>query len=88
MHSQLLTPDTTTPFTGKQDVLARLLPYHVYAQCEPPPAAVEKGESTTLYYNTHIMWSRLCVAQVLHLVLLTKFTPYEKASNYFKLFRL
>ncbi len=43
MHSQLMTPDISTPFTGKQDVLARLLPYHVYAQCEPPSAAVEKG---------------------------------------------
>ena len=43
MHSQLLTPDTVTPFNSKQDVLARLLPYHVYAESEPPPAAVEKG---------------------------------------------
>ena len=43
MHSQLLTPDSATPFNSKQDVLARLLPYHVYAESEPPPAAVEKG---------------------------------------------
>ncbi len=51
MHSQLLTPDTTTPFANKQDVLARLLPYHVYAQCEPPAAAVEKGECTSCVTN-------------------------------------
>ncbi|XP_064404063.1 mucin-5AC-like isoform X2 [Halichondria panicea] len=45
MHSQLLAPDTTTSFANKQDVLSRLLPYHVYAQCEPPVAAVEKADA-------------------------------------------
>ena len=43
MHTQLLNPDTVTPFRNHHDILARLLPYHVYAEPEPPPAAVEKG---------------------------------------------
>lgn len=43
MHTQLLNPDTITPFRSHHDILARLLPYHVYAEPEPPPAAVEKG---------------------------------------------
>ena len=47
MHTQLLGPDTVTPFRSQHDILARLLPYHVYAEPEPPAAAVEKGEPTT-----------------------------------------
>lgn len=43
MHSQLLQPDVVTPFRSQQDVLARLLPYHIWAEPEPPPAAIEKG---------------------------------------------
>lgn len=55
MHSQLLAPDTTTSFANKQDVLSRLLPYHVYAQCEPPVAAVEKGEHTVVIARTNVV---------------------------------
>ena len=47
MHTQLLNPDTVTPFRSHHDILARLLPYHVYAEPEPPPAAVEKGMCTS-----------------------------------------
>lgn len=47
MHTQLLSPDTVSPFRSQHDVLARLLPYHVYAEPEPPAAAVEKGEQVT-----------------------------------------
>ena len=43
MHTQLLHPDTVTPFRSHQEVLARLLPYHIWAEPEPPPAAIEKG---------------------------------------------
>ena len=46
MHTQLLSPDTVTPFRSHHDILARLLPYHVFAEPEPPPAAVEKGTHT------------------------------------------
>ena len=43
MHTQLLKPDTSSSFKSQQDILARLLPYHIYAEPEAPPAAVEKG---------------------------------------------
>lgn len=49
MHTQLLQPDTVTPFRSQHDILARLLPYHVYAEPEPPPAAVEKGIGDIVY---------------------------------------
>ena len=48
MHTQLTNPDTLNAFRSQNDVLARLLPYHVYAEPEPPPAAVEKGQPSTL----------------------------------------
>lgn len=43
MHTQLLNPDTVASFKSHHDILARLLPYHIYAEPEPPEAAVEKG---------------------------------------------
>ena len=43
MHTQLINPDTINAFRSHNDILARLLPYHLYAEPEPPPAAVEKG---------------------------------------------
>ena len=48
MHSQLLNPDTINSFRSQHDILARLLPYHLYSEPEPPPAAVEKGLYSTL----------------------------------------
>lgn len=44
MHTQLMNPDTLSGFKSHHDVLARLLPYHIYAEPEPPAAAVEKGK--------------------------------------------
>ena len=44
MHGQLLTPDTVSSFKSYHDILARLLPYHIYAEPEPPAAAVEQGK--------------------------------------------
>ena len=61
MHSQLLSPDTLTPFRSHHDVLARLLPYHIYAEPEPPPAAVEKGlESCAFVYVLVQLWFEVC----------------------------
>lgn len=43
MQNQLLRPDTHTPFKSLHDVIARLLPYHMWSEAEPPPGALEKG---------------------------------------------
>ena len=43
MHQQLLQPDTLTPFRSQHDILARLLPYHVWAEPDPPPEGTQKG---------------------------------------------
>lgn len=44
MHQQLLQPDTLTPFRSQHDILARLLPYHVWAEPDPPPEGTQKAD--------------------------------------------
>lgn len=44
MTTQLMAPDCHTPFKSLHDVIARLLPYHMWSEAEPPPGAIEKGE--------------------------------------------
>ena len=66
MHAQLLHPDTVTPFRSHQEVLARLLPYHIWAEPEPPPAAIEKGR-----------FSRGSAACLSLLVGVTSFSPAD-----------
>lgn len=43
MTNQLMAPDSHTPFKSLHDVIARLLPYHMWSEAEPPPGAIEKG---------------------------------------------
>ena len=43
MQSQVVTPDVHTPFKSFQDVLVRLLPYHILSEPEPAPGTMEKG---------------------------------------------
>lgn len=45
MTNQLMAPDNHTPFKSLHDVIARLLPYHMWSEAEPPPGAIEKGLS-------------------------------------------
>lgn len=45
MHSQLQAPDCLSAFGSRQDTLARLLPYHLCAEPEPPPTAIEKADA-------------------------------------------
>ena len=44
LHQQLCAPDAHRGFSSNQDVVLRLVPYHVWAEPELPPGAVEKGE--------------------------------------------
>jgi len=55
MHTQVSSPDVLTPFRSHGDMLARLLPYHLYAEPEPPPAAVEKGASLFLLVHMKVI---------------------------------
>jgi hypothetical protein len=43
MTNQLMAPDHHTPFKSLHDVIARLLPYHMWSEAEPPPGAIDKG---------------------------------------------
>ena len=43
MQAQVVTPDVHTPFKSFQDVLVRLLPYHILSEPEPAPGTMEKG---------------------------------------------
>lgn len=43
LHQQLCSPDTHRAFSSYQDVVLRLVPYHVWAEPELPAGAVEKG---------------------------------------------
>ena len=49
MTNQLMAPDSHTPFKSLHDVIARLLPYHMWSEAEPPPGAIEKGGSFQLF---------------------------------------
>ena len=47
LNQQLLSPEVKRPFTNWQDLILRLLPYHVYREPELPPGAMEKGDLST-----------------------------------------
>lgn len=56
-----MNPDTVSGFKSRHDVLARLLPYHIFAEPEPPQAAVEKGLCTTPLCVVVMVFVLLCV---------------------------
>ncbi|CAI7995462.1 BRD4-interacting chromatin-remodeling complex-associated protein [Geodia barretti] len=45
MTNQLMAPDSHTPFKSLHDVIARLLPYHMWSEAEPPPGAIDKADA-------------------------------------------
>jgi hypothetical protein len=57
MTNQLMAPDSHTPFKSLHDVIARLLPYHMWSEAEPPPGAIEKADA--VYESVaHVLMSR------------------------------
>lgn len=43
LHQQISSPELERPFSTWQDLILRLLPYHVYREPELPSGAMEKG---------------------------------------------
>ena len=46
LHQQLVSRELHRPFANWQDLILRLLPYHVYREPELPAGAMEKGTFT------------------------------------------